>query len=78
MLSMLAAAATSMAFIIITIQGSDLPHLDGLRQLVTPNSRIRFVMAIFDATSMFEILSMADYCINYKLHASISCFHADC
>ena len=75
MLSMLAATG-KYDIVVYAIQGSDLPHLDGLRQLVTPNSRIRFVMAIFDATSMFEILSMADYCINYKLHASISCFHA--
>lgn len=59
------------------IQGSDLERLyNDIVLKMEPSPRVQFSLSVHDATSMFEILSVATFCVNYKLHASISCLAA--
>jgi len=63
--------------IVYVIQGTDLQRLhEEIIVNVEPSPRVKFFLSVQDATSMFEILSQATYCVNYKLHASISCLAA--
>ena len=61
--------------IVYVIQGTDLQRLhEEIIVNVEPSPRVKFFLSVQDATSMFEILSQATYCVNYKLHASVMCF----
>ena len=62
--------------VVYVIQGSDLQHLEYIIKNVKQSTTVTFLGQVLDATAMFELLSLARYCVNYKLHASISCHRA--